>query len=75
MNKEIVIHVVIGAAAVATIYWLWKRTALTTQAGGSVLLSPSGQNLGVPEPGTQLADEASQLMHFELSPFGDLMQQ
>lgn len=31
MNKEIVIHAIIGAAAVAAIYWAWKKI----EAGGS----------------------------------------
>lgn len=75
MDKELTIHLVIGAAAVAVIYWAWKNVALTTTPGGSVMMSPSGANLGVPASGSDLADEASQFMQFEMSPYGDLMQQ
>lgn len=75
MNKELAIHLAIGAAAVAALFWAWKQIALTTTPGGSVLMSPTGANLGVPAPGSQLAEEASQFMDFEMSPYGDLMQQ
>ena len=30
MNKELVIHLVIGAAAVGTLYWLWTKNRATT---------------------------------------------
>lgn len=36
MNKELVIHLVIGAAAVGTLYWLWTKNKATTVS------SPSG---------------------------------
>lgn len=75
MNKELVIHAIIGAAAVAAIYLAWKNIRLTTTPGGSVLMSPTGENLGVPAPGSQLAGEASQFMNYEMSSYGDLMQQ
>jgi hypothetical protein len=38
MNKEIVIHVIVGLAATLGIYWLWKRN----QAGQTVTLPGVG---------------------------------
>ncbi len=39
MNKEIVIHVLIGIAAVGTIYWLYTRLKPSTSAA-----NPSSPN-------------------------------
>lgn len=74
MNKEFVIHSVIWIVGTVVIYYLWKKNALTTTPGGSVLFSPTGENLGIPAPGSELDWEAQQLQNWELSPQGDLMQ-
>lgn len=53
MNKELVIHVVIGAAAVAAIYWAWKKIQwgrhVTTVPDGSTFRGVGGPSLP-PDP-------------------------